>query len=177
MLLVMSAAGLAGAQAGGPDLVVSIAAKPNAPRRHQRIEMWVTVTNQGQAAASGTVVTVSTSNGLSSPRLISATPDTVQTSCAVGGGPVSAPQCTMTPVPPSCKSADHRLTCRYSSLQLQPAGQPGDSLTIIVGATTGTRPRQTALAGVTSDSPDANPANNSARFTLHVRGGKKSHRR
>ena len=38
--------------------------------------MSVTVANQGQAPASGTVVTLSTREGLGSPRLIKATPDT-----------------------------------------------------------------------------------------------------
>lgn len=176
MLLTLCAAGLASAQAGGPDLVVSITAKPKAPRRHQRVEMSVTVTNQGQAPASGTVVTLSTHNGLASPRLVNATPDTVQASCVVGGGPGSAPQCTMTPIPPSCQATQYQLTCRYSYSQLQPAGQPNDSVTIVASAVIGTRPRESAVAHATSDSPDANPANNSARFTFDL-PGKKKHRR
>ena len=177
LLLALFAAGLAAAQAGGPDLAVSITAKPRNPAPHRRVEISITVTNQGHASAAGIVVTLSTRDGLGSPRLINATPDTVQTSCAVGGPPGGPPQCVFKPVPPSCQSSENRLTCRYSYYQLQPAGQQGDSLSIIASAVSGTRRRETASASAASNSPDANPANNSARFTFHVHGSKKGHRR
>lgn len=176
MLLAASAAGLAAAQAGGPDLAVSIAAKPSAPRRHQRVEISVTVTNHGQTPASGTVVTLRTLDGLGSPHLVNATPDSVQASCAVGGEPGSTPQCTFTPMPPSCQTTRNQLTCRYSHYQLQPAGQSGDSLIIIANSVLGARRRETAVASATSNSPDANPSNNSARFTFHLQRQKKRRR-
>lgn len=171
---VVWSAGLAVAQAAGPDLAVSIAAKPKDPARHRSVEISITVTNQGQAPASGTVVTLNTRGGLHSPRLINATPDTVQTSCSLDAS--GAPTCSITPVAPVCRSSANRLTCRYSSYQLQPAGQPNNSLTIIAGATTGTTRRETAIGSASSDSPDANQANNSAVFTFYVKG-KKRHRR
>lgn len=165
--------GLAAAAAGGPDLAVSIVAKPKAPRHHQTVEISVTVTNQGHAPANGTVISLRTRGGLRSLRLVSASPDTVQSSCAVGGAPGGPPQCTITPVPPSCQSTGSSLSCRYSYYQLQPAGQPNDSLTIIASAVTGARRIETVSARATSDSPNANTSNNSARFTFNLQTKKR----
>lgn len=127
----------------------------------------ITITDRGPDSASGLRISFVAHSGLSHPKLVSAPPDTIETSC-VPTGPGSPPGCTVKVVPPACHATATALRCAYKVFAVAPVGAHTQSLELVMTALTSGRGRETAVAGVSSSVADPIAADNHASATLHV---------
>jgi hypothetical protein len=155
------------ARADPAGVSVSIKARNVRPAGHASVDLAMTVSNQGSVSRSDFTVSLTTRDGLSHLRLVSAPPDSISVSCAPTP-PGSPPDCKTRAVPPVCRASTDSLSCHYSSLTLAAAGSPGDSLTVELKARTGARRAESAHASAVFVLPG--PVSARAALKLKVGG-------